>query len=265
MHLIYLDESGNSGNNLSDPQQPVFVLCAMIVPEVRWLALESALAAAVDKHFPPPRPDGFEVHGTELRTARGFCEGMSVTARLSFRDEWMDIAAGHGVKLIYRAIEKKRYQKWLHATFGTGVEINPHVAAFALVARVVDDYLKALPGSPLGMFISDENNEIVADVEKSIRVLRGTGGALQLGQIIEKGFFIDSAHSLPLQLCDLFALSLRKHEEIKLGMPPKSVDESGIRRAEKLVHRGNEASREIDVIAWLTQQQNERKKEATRG
>ena len=31
MHLIYFDESGNTGNNLEDPQQPVFVLGALVV------------------------------------------------------------------------------------------------------------------------------------------------------------------------------------------------------------------------------------------
>lgn len=174
----------------------------------------------------------------------------------------MSLAAAHDVKLIYRAIEKKRYQRWLHTTFGPGISINPHVAAFALVSRVVDDYLRGLASKPLGIFISDENKEIVADIEKSIRVLRGTGGNLHLGQIIEKGFFIQSQKSLPLQLCDLFALSLRKREEIKIGLPPKAIDESGIQLAESLVHRGNEAYR--DVIAWLTQQHAERNKEATR-
>lgn len=103
----------------------------------------------------------------------------------------------------------------------------------------------------------------MTDLEKSIRVLRGTSGTLRLGQIIEKGFFIDSAHSLPLQLCDLFALSLRKAEELKLGLTPKSIDASGIERAQRLVYRGNEGF--ADVILWLTQQQNGRKKEATGG
>ena len=54
-----------------------------------------------------------------------------------------------------------------------------------------------LPGKPLGMFISDENKEIVRDVEKSIKVLRGMEGTLRLSQIVEKGFFIDSAKSRP--------------------------------------------------------------------
>jgi ABC-type dipeptide/oligopeptide/nickel transport system permease component len=31
MNLIYFDESGNSGTNLADPQQPIFVLGALIV------------------------------------------------------------------------------------------------------------------------------------------------------------------------------------------------------------------------------------------
>ena len=94
-------------------------------------------------------------------------------------------------------------------------------------------------------------------------MLRGTPGILRLGQIVEKGFFIDSSHSLPLQLCDLFALSLRKGDEVRLGLPPKSVDASGIQKAQALASIANGGF--ADVIAWLTQQQNERKKEATGG
>ena len=37
MHFIYLDESGNTGNNLNDVTQPIFVLGALIVPEEKWL------------------------------------------------------------------------------------------------------------------------------------------------------------------------------------------------------------------------------------
>ena len=224
----------------------------MVVPEAHWQELEVQLSGAVDRHF-RDRPEKFEVHATELRTARGFCKGMSVTARVAFRDEWMGIAARLNVRLIYRAIEKRRYQRWLYDTFGTGVVINPHVAAFALLSRVVDDYFNQLADRPLGMFIFDENKEVAADLEKSIRVLRWAEGALRLRRVIEKGFFIDSASSLPLQLCDVFALSLRKMEERRCGAEPRSIDESGIVLAEQLVHRGLESHR--DVLAWLTEQQ----------
>jgi len=121
------------------------------------------------------------------------------------------------------------------------------------VARVVDDLLKSLPGSPLGIFISDENREVVSDVEKAIRILRGTTGVLQLSQIVEKGFFIESGKSLVLQLCDLCVYSARRKEEQKLGMPVKPLDQGGIPLIELLIYLGDE--RLADVNAWLEQQQ----------
>jgi hypothetical protein len=189
MHLIYLDESGQTGTNLKDTAQPVFVLGALVVPENCWLALEKDLQATIEKSFPSPRPDDFEVHATEISNPRkGYFRPFPIAHRLAFRDDWFRVAQKHGLKLVYRGISKKRFADWSYNTFGSGVVINPHVAAFPLVARVVDDLLESLPGSPLGIFISDENREVVGDVEKAIRFFRGTEGDLKLGQIIEKGF-----------------------------------------------------------------------------
>lgn len=218
MHLVYFDESGQTGNNLNDAAQPVFVLAALVVPETTWLPIEKELGAIVEKYFPSPRPDRFEIHAKGLRNGEGHFRSFPVSHRLAFRDECLKVAQKHGLKLIYRAISKKRFQGWIQSTFGSGVIINPHVAAFPLVARVVDEYLKALPGSPLGIFIADDNREIIGDVEKAIKLLRGAEGTLKLGQIIEKGFFIDSASSLLIQLCDLCVYSARKKEEAKAGL-----------------------------------------------
>jgi hypothetical protein len=254
MHLIYLDESGQTGTNLRDTEQPVFLLGALVVPESTWLALEKDLQAAIEKSFPMPRPGDFEVHATEISNPRnGYFKQFSIAHRLAFRDEWFRIAQKHTLNLIYRAISKRRFLTWSLSTFGPGVAINPHVAAFPLVARVVDDLLKSLPGSPLGIFISDENREVVGDVEKAIRILRGTEGVLKLGQIIEKGFFIQSEKSLVLQLCDLCVYTARRREEQKLGLAIKPLDQSGIPLIEPLIYVGDERFR--DVNAWLEQQQ----------
>ena len=253
MHLVYFDETGNTGKDLNSLQQPVFVLCALLVSKDVWLDLEQALQDSIDKLLPPPRPDDFEIHGADLRNGTGCFRGVAINVRLAFRSAWLKTAREHQLKLTYRAIEKKRFQKWLLDAFGRGVSINPHVVAFPLLARVVDDYLRSLPGSPKGVFVLDENKDIGRDVEKSIRVLRGMDGSLRLGQIIEKGFFIDSRLSLPLQLCDLCAYSIRKKEERMLGLPAKRIDDGGIEGVEPLIHRGEEQFQ--DVIAWVTEQQ----------
>src|SRR6266567_4868503 len=252
MHLIYFDESGQSGNNLTDTAQPVFTLAALVVPENVWLNVERELNAAATRYF-PNRPERFEIHATALRNGDDYFRQFPVSHRLAFRDVCLKLAHQHGLKLIYRAIEKRRLEKWMLNTFGAGVFINPHVVAFPVVARVVDEYLKGLPASPLGIFIADENREIIGDVEKSIRLLRGAAGSLRLGQIVEKGFFIDSTTSLLLQLCDLCAYSARKKEEAKIGLPTKPIDAGGIALIEPLIHRGNEAYK--DTLDWVISQQ----------
>ena len=255
MHLVYLDESGNSGSNLNNAQQPIFILAALLVPEAEWLPIESELAAVVARFF-PNRPDDFEIHANEIINPRDFFRGFPIQTRLDFFAALMDVGARHKLKVIHRAIAKKRYLHWLEKTFGAGVIINPHLAAFPLVAHVINDYLRQLPGSPLGIFISDENRDVMQDVEKSQRVLRGTPGRLHLSQIIEKGFFIDSRKSLLLQLCDLCAYSLRQLEEEKAGIVIKPLHQHCIPLVKPLIHRGTEAL--PDVLAWL---ESEQKKE----
>jgi len=234
----------------------------MIVPEEKWQALESGLHGVLDRRLPEWRTeDEFEIHCSDLRTGRGPFKGMTVDDRITFRDEWMNVAEQLKIRIIYRSVHKKSYANWLVKSCGQGIVINPHVVAFSPLARCIDDYLESLPDKPLGILISDENKEIVADVEKAIRVLRwDEEGKLRLNRIVEKGFFIDSATSHPLQLCDLFAMSARKLVERRRGVESKTFDDSGIKFVERM--SWNERVNDSDAINWLV---NQRKKEAARG
>ncbi len=248
MHLVYIDETGNTGKNLNDSQQPVFLLCAMLIHKEKWQPLEKKLQQICTTHLDEKAEiERFEIHATEIRNGNGVFRGMSVSDRIAFRDQLLQVAIDANAKLIYRSIEKKRFKKWMVEAFGSGISINPHVVAFPLVAQVVNQYLQEQ--NTLGIFISDENKEIVADVEKSIRLLRGATTTLKLDRIIEKGFFIDSRKSLALQLCDLCAYSLRKKEERLLGLEPKTIDDSGIELVDQITHTGDEPFH--DVLEWI--------------
>lgn len=253
MHLIYFDESGNSGTNLADPQQPVFVLGALIVPENAWQAVETDLERSLDRHLPPPRATAFEIHAGDLRQGTGHFKGVSVVKRIAIRDEWLQVAANHRLRFIYRAITKSRYERWMKSAFGSNISVNPHLAAFPLVAQVANNYLRGLSKDALGIIISDDNREVVDDIERFLKLLRATPGALRLDRIIEKGFFIDSRKSLLIQLADLCTLHARKEEERKIGLPPKTIDDAGIEILQGLIHRGEESL--PDVIQWLQQVQ----------
>ncbi len=97
-----------------------------------------------------------------------------------------------------------------------------------------------MPGSPLGILISDENQEVMPDIEKSIRLLRGEEGSLRLSQIVEKGFFIESQKSHILQLCDLCAYAIRRAEEQKIGYPVKPAKAAIIPLVDPLRHTAGE-------------------------
>ena len=253
MYLIYFDESGNTGTNLADAQQPVFVLGALIVPEKLWQAVEMDLEASLDWHLPPPRATTFEIHAGDLRQGTGHFKGVPVGTRIAIRDEWLRIATRHQLRFIYRAITKTRYERWMKSAFGSNISVNPHLAAFPLVSQVANNYLRSLSNDALGIIISDDNREVVDDIERFLKLLRATPGALRLDRIIEKGFFIDSKKSLLIQLADLCTLHARKEEERKIGLPPKRIDDGGIEILMSLIHRGEESL--PDVIQWLQQVQ----------
>ena len=253
MHLIYIDESGNTGNNLTDPHQPIFLLCALIVPEEQWIKVEETLVSELNRHC-PDRPDDCEVHANEIiNPRRGYFRGLSIEKRLAFLQAWLGVAKKFSLKVIHRAIVKKRYARWLHETYGPGVLINPHNAAFLLIAQVINEYLKQTKGAPLGILIADENQEVMPDVEKFIRLLRVENSTLKLSQIIEKGFFIESSKSLLLQLCDICAYGLRRMEEEQANLSVKPIDKHIIPWVKPLIHRGIEPM--PDVLAWLESQQ----------
>lgn len=48
MKLCYLDESGNTGSNLLDPQQPYFILSGIIVDSTQWRVINDEIAVVVN-------------------------------------------------------------------------------------------------------------------------------------------------------------------------------------------------------------------------
>lgn len=262
MHLIYLDESGNSGTNLADPQQPIFVLGALIVPENKWKTIEYEIIEIIDSFFEGKVPENFEIHANEIRGGRGIYKGMDLCKRIAFRDKLIQVALDHELRFIFRAIAKRRFGTWLESTFGKGIAINPHIAAYPLVSQSINSYLRGLGEEELGILINDDNKEVVSDIERTTRLLRADPTSLKLDHIIEKSFFIDSSKSHLLQLADLLTFHARKLEEVKSGLPERPIDKSGIQLIKPLIHNSDESM--SDVLAWLTAQ-NKRSGEAPSG
>lgn len=251
MNFIYIDESGNTGLNLKDPQQPVFLLAAMILPESKWFSLEKLFFNAARKYFGDPLPSPFEVQAKDLKSGRGVFENLTFTQQLSFRDKMLQLLLDNKIAVIYKRIIKSKFAAFCEEHYGPGIKVNPYIMALPFVCMEVDHYLRQKGGDELGMLIFDEQKENLDDAERSLRTLRlDSKSILKTTNIIEKGFFIDSSKSFALQLVDLAAYYIRKYEENELGLRVSNVDKQTFGKIKELASTGI-GSNIGDILEWV--------------
>ena len=104
MWLSYLDESGNTGGNLEDPDQPFHLIAAVMVPEDQVLALSAAfhnLAAFAEE----PRLIR-ELRGADLYSGKGPWRGFSPSERIDTYREALGLLGQHGAFVAHASIDK---------------------------------------------------------------------------------------------------------------------------------------------------------------
>jgi hypothetical protein len=251
MNLVYVDESGNTGLNLKDPQQPVFILAAMIIPEHAWFTLEKEFFRISRGFFENELSYPFEIHAADLKCGRGLFKGLPIERRLSFRNDLLNLLADGGISVIYRRIIKTKFEAFCMENYGPGIKVNPYVMALPFVCMEVDHHLRRAGPDQLGMLIFDEQKENLDAVERSLRTLRlDSTSALKTTNIVEKGFFVDSSKSFALQLVDIVAYHIRKYEESKLGLRTNPMDAQVFDTLKTLVSTGR-GSDFVDVLEWV--------------
>jgi len=251
MNFVYIDESGNTGLNLKGPQQPVFLLAAMILPESKWFSLEKLFFNAARKYFGDPLPSPFEIQAKDLKSGRGVFENLTFTQQLSFRDKMLQLLLDNKIAVIYMRIIKGKFAAFCEEHYGPGIKVNPYIMALPFVCMEVDHYLRQTGDDQLGMFIFDEQKETLDDAERSLRTLRlDSKSILKTTNIIEKGFFIDSSKSFALQLVDLAAYYIRKYEENELGLRVSDVDKQTFGKIKELASTGI-GSNVVDILEWV--------------
>lgn len=209
MHLIYVDEAGNTGKKLDDPQQPYHVVLALLVPVPVWRDVEAAMAAIVAEHVPEQDRPTFEFHGFELHQGKGYFRGWKGAVRLGIGKQVLGILDRFDLHVIYGACDKRGLERRY------GYPMHPHDLGFLLAAERCERYLASLGADELGMFIADRNMEIEGQIRTSLRHYRSEGirlGMVQqrLDHIIEDIHFQASQASYFLQIADFCAYYVKR-------------------------------------------------------
>lgn len=230
MHFFYLDESGDTGRDLSNPQQPIMVLGGINLRDKGWNETSIEFKRLLNEFFSDSIPDRFELHARELLSPEGEgpFENFSMEDRTQLAEDILDLidARGHGIQLI--AIDKAKVAS---TPCGLSLAFNPsrpYLCAFDYLITYINWYVKERLGiSARGMIILDEKEQFVQDIERITHDRRFQGPvAHRIKWIAEISYPVDSRRNPMIQISDLVVYCTRRFYEIENGFRDSLPDDA---------------------------------------
>lgn len=212
MYLCYIDESGNTGNNLKDKNQPYLVLTALMVPPGNIKEIEDDIRSLGYKYFgAESRNTDFEFHGDAIYNARKkdrYFHKLPLDKRFEILNELVAIAIKHeSIKLGYISMEKQKY-------YG---KLNIQQSAFHLLIEKIEERLQGGLDSYC-LLIADEQDELEQKLIDDLDYFKQHGTnfgykSISINRIIDSVHFVQSHNNYLMQLTDVLCYLIRKGKE----------------------------------------------------
>lgn len=224
MHFFYLDESGDSGNDLLNHEQPIFVLAGLSVADKKWNNTKVELDKIISNYFDNNIPNRFELHSHHLLSPNGeeYFANHPIDKRLKLVKDLLGLIDELGHHIHIFAIDKRKME-----TANCGLETiynnkTPYLLAFDYLITYMNWHVKVNLGqSARGMIVLDKKDEHHESIERIIHNRRYEVPENQkVKWIVEFSYPVDSRKNPMIQLSDLISLITRRFLEIETGYKP---------------------------------------------
>lgn len=228
MHFFYLDESGDTGRDLNNPEQPVMVLGGVNLRDEGWNRTREEFDGLIRDYLGGPPPSGFELHSCDLLCPEGdgWFAGRPLEDRVGLARRLIQLIEDrkHGVQLI--AFDKAKIRD---TPCGLALAFNPsrpYLLAIDYMITYINWYVKECLGrSARGMIILDRKEQHHEDIEHIMRNRRSEGPAAhRVKWIVEMSYPVDSRRNPMIQLSDLMVYCARRFLEMEHGYRPDWPD-----------------------------------------
>ena len=208
---MYVDESGNTGKNLADSEQPIHWMAAVLVPEDHILSLSQE----VDEILLPLEQrlgHSLEIHGQPMYGGRGSWKTTPPAERLSIFAHCLELLSEHGCVIMYSSINKTLLG---HST-QAGQRNDPHFLAFQFLVEMAEKWLagQAEPMQQRALITADETDEHEAYCIEMMRSMQHEGegliSSIPVTHIVDTVHYVKSQNSRGVQLADLVAYTLNR-------------------------------------------------------
>lgn len=221
MHFFYIDESGDTGKDLLNAQQPVFVMGGISLSDEKWNATQQKFVSIIENYFGGAVPVNFELHAHELLSPLGDgpFAGSNRSNRNQLARDILNILVEHSHHVHLVSFCKKT----IHATpCGLLLTFNPsrpYLLGFDYLITQINDHVKYNLGqSARGLIILDKKEQHHKDIERIMHNRRFiTVAAHRVKWVVEFSYPIDSTKNPMIQISDLVIFCTRKFLEIEHG------------------------------------------------
>lgn len=226
MHFCYLDETGCSGGNLDDDQEPIFVLGGIAVKDQGWSTTTNAFRSLLCDYLGMSSlPDNFELHSHELLSPKGEGQfiGHSRTRRNKLAFDLLDLVAERSHQVHYIALEKACIDFHADATeSGVFSTKEPYLLGFNYMVTYLEAFVRNHLGrTARGMIIVDVKDQYIKGIEQITHYREfDVPKSRRLKWVVEFTYPVDSARHPMIQLTDLVVFCVRKFFEMDRGHRP---------------------------------------------
>jgi hypothetical protein len=215
MWFAYMDEAGNTGRDLANPEQTFHMIVTVVFDESRVPAVHEHVKDVGRRHCAADwlRPD-FEFHGYDIFSGNGYFAGKTPADRIQVYDDLLKGIGALGGKVTARGVDKpglaRRYPHPFH----------PHDITLMFTCESLERQGRKHDSRIL--LVADEARDVEDSALRDLASYQQFGTswgwqAEQIDHIIDTIHFVRSETNPAIQLADCTAFMVARQRKINRG------------------------------------------------
>lgn len=224
MHFFYMDEAGCNGRDLTNVEQPIFVLGGIIVRDEGWNTSNQEFSNCISRYFNSTIPKNFELHASDIFSpdGEGFFAGHDREKRNTLVNQILDIVINRRHQTFFLSIEKVKLERYDVSSIMSKDYVDlktPYLVSYDYLISLIDWFIREKLGrSARALAILDVKEEFSNEISEITRFRRYSAPNHQLvRRITEFSYPIDSKKNPMVQISDLVCFVVKKYLEIEAG------------------------------------------------
>ncbi len=210
MYLMYADESGNTGTDYDNSEQPIFVLAGVLLEDKSWHKINDYFTQEKNKIWTLFNKN--EIHTSEIFNPRrnSIFRRNHWIENLETLQKLVDLVCQLDITVHYIAIDKKFFKKGVNFVFKNALKIEPYIYSFGILYDKISKILSN--NKEKGIVFLDDILTIPSQLHNIYPILSHNNSTM-----IEEAIFVKSNCSNFIQIADIFAFYIERYFSIERG------------------------------------------------